>query len=162
MAMKGTMLTRAWMILLPFAVFAFNAQVYAQAPAGWKSVKDRSGRCKASVPGEWTVGAGVLTGTALGPDHRSAVVLAGVQEDAQKGMSATKLRDLGAATVFENTPTRTFFVGSATRPTDRVPSQLKYTVQVAGTPACTAQITVPNGQDEAIVKQIVASVGPAK
>jgi hypothetical protein len=156
------MRNRAKCLIVTAALAAFATQVYAQAPAGWKTVKDSSGRCKASVPSDWTVGDGVLAGSALGPNYRSTVVLAGVREDPQKPMSAETLHNFAAATVFENTPKRTFFAGTPTKPSGKVPSMLKYTVQLGGRPACTVEVTVPNGQDEALAKQIVATVAPAK
>ncbi|MGH9410420.1 MAG: hypothetical protein ACRD1V_13305 [Vicinamibacterales bacterium] len=136
--------------------------VGAQAPVGWKTVKDRSGRCQASVPGAWTIGDGVLTGSALAANYHKAVVLAGVQQDPTKPMSAERLHQLGAVTVIENTPARTFFTAAPTTASGKVPSQITYTAQVAGTPACTVQVTVPSGQDDALAKQIAGTVGPVK
>jgi hypothetical protein len=149
-------------MLVTVMLFAVATQVHAQVPAGWKTVKDRSGRCQASVPGDWTIGGGVLASSASGPNYRSAGVFAGVQEDARKGMSEEKLHSLGATTIFDNTPKTTFFAGTATKQSGKVPSLLKYTAQVAGKPACTVQVTVPTGQDEPLVRQIVASLGPVK
>ena len=150
------------MMLASPTPLAAASQVDDQAQAGWKTVKDRRRRCQASVPADWTIGTGVLAGSATASNYRTAVVLAGVQEDPQKPMSAERLHELGSATVFENTPKRTFFASAATKPSGKVPSQIKYTAQVSGRPACTVQITVPKGQDDALAKRIAGTVGPAK
>lgn len=160
--LNAHMLNRAKHAIAIAALATLATRAYAQAPAGWKTVKDRSARCQASVPPDWTVGNGVLAGTALASNYRSAVVLAGIREDPQKPMSAATLHTFAAATVFENTAKRTFFMGTPTKPNGKVPSTVKYTLQLGGSPACTIEVTVTNGPDEALAKQIVNTIVPVK
>jgi hypothetical protein len=125
---------------------------------GWKVIKDRTGQCQASAPADWIVDTAGHAGNASGAGFRSVAVVAGVGESPRRAMTLDQLRELGAETVFENTPDRTFFAGPSASATGAVPSQTKYVLKVAGSPTCTIEVSIPNGQDDAIARRIATSL----
>jgi len=121
-------------------------------------MKDATGVCKMSIPGNWTLDANTV-GHATGPSFGSALINVAYHQSTLKPMSAGDLQMFGADTVLENSSKRAFFIGKPSKPADGRPSILVYTVMLAGTPTCSSTVVVTADKStDAIAKQMIASV----
>jgi hypothetical protein len=147
------------LIVLATSIAAIVANsALAQAPMGWKSIKDASGVCKISVPGNWTLDPHTV-GRATGRSYEYALISVAYHQPILKPMSAGDLQMFGAATVVENSTKRAFFIGKPSKPANGRPSLLVYTVMLGGTPTCSATVTVTADKSTDVeAKQMIASV----
>jgi hypothetical protein len=112
-----------------------------QGKVGSKTIKDSKGACQISVPESWDQSVTLVRG------ERKVRVFS---EEAQK-MLVEKM--------FENSPTRVFYILKINAATERV----AYQVSVPGDGFhCTAQINVKKGYPEEEVKKVAATLTPVK
>lgn len=141
-------------------LFAGAALLSAQTPAGWKMVKDKSGACQMAVPPDWEVNK-TLPSMATAPDKSDAMVISQTGRTL-KPISAVGQQAIGAEKMIENTAQRTFWAGKPVS-LSGLPAVVGYHVTVPGKDGtCGAQITIPKGGSEELVKKIAATLAPAK
>lgn len=130
----------------------------AQPPAGWKTIKDKSGACQMAVPSEWKVSA-ELPSTAQAPDNSDATVIAR-PGNTVKPMGEPAQQALMIDKMIENTPQRVFY---ADHPTKSAKPLTGYHVTVPGKGGtCVAMITMEPGHTEDEVKKIATTLSVAK
>jgi hypothetical protein len=139
------------------AYFA-SALAAGPTPAGWKTVKDSTGACSMSVPGNWAADRNT-PGHMNAPGWGGATILAQAKGATVDPMGQGAQQAMGIGKMFENTHERVFYAGKPTAAKGSSASTLSYHVDVASKGlVCTAQIDVPASFPEADVKSIAASI----
>jgi len=145
-------------ILWTLLSLAAAAPLVAQTPAGWKTIKDKTGACQISIPGEWKVNA-QLPSFAQAPDNSDVNILF-QQGRPLKTMSPIVQKAVGVDKMIENTEKRVFYSTAATKGN---PPLIAYRVTVsAKNGTCVGQITIRQGHSVDEVKQIAGSLSAAK
>jgi hypothetical protein len=130
-------------------------------PDGWIPVKDKTGSCQMSVPGNWVLNA-QTAGHVTTPEHTDSMIISGFKHPRQP-MSDETQKAVGVDKMFENTADRWFYAAKPIPGTGGKPTLVVYHVDVArddGT--CIAQILVNQNHSEDEIKTIAASVSAAK
>jgi hypothetical protein len=142
-------------VVLTFSTDSLSAT--PQTPNGWQTVKDKTGACQMSVPGNWATIPG-SPGSVASPEHIMSVLLAGYKRSPAPMTDAEK-HEFAVDKMIENSANRWLY---ATKP---VPAQnvIAYHVNVPiSNHVCAAVITVKVGHSEDEIKKIAATVGAAK
>ena len=135
--------------------------VAAPKPDGWVKVKDKTGSCQMSVPGDWTLNA-QAPGHVTTSEQTDSMIISGFKHP-RKPMSEETQKTVGVGKMFENTAGRWFYAAKPIPGTGGKPTLLLYHVEVArddGT--CIAQILVHQNYPEEEIKRIAASVSVVK
>jgi len=123
----------------------------------WVTVKDKTGSCQMSVPGDWTLNP-QAPGHVRTPEQTDSMIISGFKHP-RKPMSEETQKTVGVDKLFENTADRWFYAAKPIPGTGGKPTLVVYHVDVArddGT--CIAQILVHRNYPEEAVKKIAASV----
>jgi hypothetical protein len=124
-------------------------------------VKDKTGACQMSVPGDWQISQN-LPNYASAADHSDAMVLAQAGKTGLP-MSETVQKTVGVDKMIENSAHRVFWAAKPASVSQGMPAVIGYHVTVPGKDGtCTAQITIRQGGSEDIVRKIAATVMVAK
>jgi hypothetical protein len=135
-----------------------SALAAGQTPAGWKTVKDSTGVCSMSVPGNWAADRNT-PGHMNAPGWGGATILAASKGVTVDPMGEGAQQAMGIGKMFDNSHERLFYAGKPTPAKGNSPSTLSYHVDVARKGVvCTAQIDVPASYPEDDVKTIAASI----
>jgi hypothetical protein len=139
---------------LVFGLLIFSAILSAQA--GWQTMKDKTGACQLSVPGNWSMLS--TSGHAGSPEHMDTTVISGNRPFRKFQFSAGELQVLNVDKVFENSPQRVFY---STKP-QGTPVTMSYHVEAPGrSNDCIAQISSTPSFSLDIVKKIAESLSAA-
>jgi hypothetical protein len=132
----------------------------AEAPAGWKVIKDKDGACRLAVPPEWTVNS-QLPNLAISPNHSDVSV------SSRPGKSVNPLTDvvqkaLGVDRMLENSERRVFWAAKpVSSPAAGGPVTTYHVIVPGKGGACEARIALTSGS-EALAKKIAATVASAR
>jgi hypothetical protein len=122
---------------------------------GWQTIKDKTGFCQMSVPGNWST-IPDAPGQIASPEHITSVLLAGFKRNPAP-MTDVEKQQFRVDRMIENTADRWLY---ATKPADNF---IAYHVNVPiSGHVCAAIITVKIGHSEDEIKKIAATVGAAK
>ncbi len=131
----------------------FLSAILSSQP-GWQTVKDRTGACQLSVPGNWSVLS--TPGHVSSPSHLGTTVISGNR--AFRPFHESTLKMLGIDKLFENSAQRIFY---STKP-HGTPPLMTYHVEAPGrTMSCIAEITSTPSYSLEEVKKIAASLSAA-
>ena len=139
---------------------AFVSVAGAQ-PSGWHVIKDSTGVCQLAVPPDWNVNPHVPN-MATGPELADAMI------HAEPGKTVRPMNEVvqnvvGVDKMLENSAQRVFWAGKPVSIPKGAPPVVAYRVSVpAKDGSCAGQITIKQGGSETVVKQIAATVAPAK
>lgn len=121
---------------------------------GWHAVKDKTGVCQLAVPPNWEVLS--TPGHAASPEHMGTTVLSG--HTPYRPFSEGTLKVLNPATVFENSPQRSFYV---TKPSSS--KTIVYHVEAPGRGNdCIAEISATSSYSLDEIKKIALSLSASK
>lgn len=130
-------------------------------PKGWQVIKDGTGACQMAVPPDWHANPHVV-GMATAPD------ISDVRVEAEPGRTVRPIPEqaqkiVGVDKMFENTEQRVFWAAKPSSYPASAPPVIRYHITVPGKGgACAGQITVKQGNPEALVKQIAGTLAAAK
>jgi len=143
---------------LAAASYLFTAlAAYAQAPAGWHSMKDRKQLCQISVPAGWTADKEKV-GTLASADKSASVIFSGKPRSGSFAeVIAIAKRLFKPVKTIEESATRTWFVA-----TPKIAGQTEWYLAVNTMPICEAEIAFKNPAFEATAKQIAGSLKSTK
>jgi hypothetical protein len=161
-----THLRHSGIALLFAACFAYatirQASIMAAAkPNVWITVKDKTGSCQMSVPGDWVQNP-QAPGHVTAPEHTDSMIISGFKHP-RKPMSEETQKAVGVDKIFENTADRRFYAAKPIPGTGGKPTLVVYHVDLArddGT--CIAQILVNQDHAEDEIKKIAASISAAR
>jgi hypothetical protein len=137
------------------------AKISSPLPDPWITVKDKTGACQMSVPGDWKPEPQLL-GHVVSPEHTESMLISGFKRD-HHPMSESTQKAVQVDKMFENSADRWFYVSKPILGTDGKPNLVVYHVDVArpdGT--CVAQILVNQNHSEEEIKKIADSVAVTK
>jgi hypothetical protein len=129
----------------------------APKPNGWVTVKDKTGACQMSVPGDWVLNA-QMRGHVTAPEHTDSMIISGFKHPRQP-MSDKTQKAVGVDKMFENTADRWFYAAKPIPGTGGKPTLVVYHIEVArdaGT--CIAQILVNQDHPVEEIQKIASSV----
>jgi len=135
--------------------------IAASKPDSWLTLKDKTGSCQMSVPGDWVMNT-QMPGHVTTREHTDSMIISGFKHP-RKPMSDEMQKAVGVDKMFENAADRWFYAAKPIPGTGGKPTLVVYHVDVArddGT--CIAQILVNQNHSEDEIKKIAASVSAAK
>jgi len=142
------------------AVLAASTIVLAAAPAGWKLVTDRKKTCQYSVPADWIPDT-LLVGTATSGDKKSDAVVHG-NEQSLAEIKPMIQQMIPPDKVIEDNGKRYWYSYKHLANAGDLPGTHWYVAVAIPGGVCGAQISFKDPSAEAVAKQIVDSIGPAK
>jgi pyrroline-5-carboxylate reductase len=131
---------------------------FAQAPAGWKTVHDKTNACQVSVPPTWKMGA--IPSMADAPADQGDLSVSSHAGKTVKPFSDMTQKALMVDKMIKNTPQMVFY---SNKPTASDNPITPYSVTVPGKGGtCSALISVRKGVSEEEVKKIADTLSASK
>jgi len=134
--------------------------VLAAAPAGWKVVTDRKKTCQYSVPADWMPDT-LLVGTATSADKKSSVVVKG-NEQSLAAIKPMVQQMIPPDKTIEDSGKRYWYSYKHLANGSDLPGTNWYIAVTVPSGVCAGQISFKDAAGEAVAKQIVDTIGPAK
>jgi hypothetical protein len=132
----------------------------AQAPSGWKTIKDAKSTCQIAVPPEWTP-LGENNGAAIYKDATNAIAVVTAQLGQEfKPLTPGFIRSMGlpAGKVFENSAKRIFYQDQTSRGPDDTSA---FSVSVpAKNGSCSCHVAFLKTVSEDLARKIALSLAP--
>jgi len=142
-------------VLLLLSTFALEA-----APAGWKVVTDRKKTCQYSVPADWTADT-LVVGTAASADKKSSVVVKGNEQPLAQ-IKPLVQQMIPPDKTIEDSSKRYWYSYKHLANGSDLPGTNWYVAVSIPSGVCAAQISFKDPAGEAVAKQIVDTIAPAK
>jgi len=141
-------------------LLAASTIVLAAAPAGWKVVTDRKKTCQYAVPADWTQDT-VLVGTSTSADKKSNIVIHGNQQSLSD-IKPMIQQMIPPDKTIEDTGKRYWYSYKHLANASDLPGTNWYVAVSVPGGVCAAQLSFKDPGAEAVAKQIVDTIAPAK
>jgi hypothetical protein len=141
-------------------LLAASTIVLAAAPAGWKVVTDRKKTCQYAVPADWTQDK-ILIGTSTSADQKSNIVI----HSNEQSLAAIKpmiQQMIPPDKTIEDTAKRYWYSYKHLANASDLPGTNWYVAVSVPGGVCAAQLSFKDPGAEAVAKQIVDTIAPAK
>ena len=138
-----------------FLLLLLAGHSFAQVPAAWKVVHDKSNACQLAVPADWAANA-PLPGMAQAPGNQGDLQVSSSPGKAFKPVNDMTQKALGVARMFENSDKRVFYASAPTKGDHPITPYRAIVPGKDGT--CSTMISARAGVTEDTARKIVATL----